>query len=106
MTYIIIEVKLAVGAVLTTAEKDSLAQLFLEAYYVYGDEGSTQLNSKKLCVLTDGTTWHLIEIDLRHKPFTLISAHSISTKTEVPWDSNLNIICDECTAYVSERLRT
>lgn len=101
VTYIIIEVKLAVGAILTTADKDYLAQLFLEAHYVYGEERSTQHNSM-LCVLTDGTTWHLIKTDVGRKPFKFISLRSISTKTEIQWDTNLNAICDECTAYVSE----
>lgn len=102
VTYIIIEVKLAVGAILTAADKDSLAQLFLEAHYVYVEERSTQHNSTMLCVLTDGTTWHLIKTDIGHKPFRFISLRSISTKTEIQWDTNLNVICDECTAYVSE----
>lgn len=60
VTYIVIEVKLSVGASLTSADKDSLAQLFLEAEYVYAKEMNSKLNSTMLCVLTDGTTWHLM----------------------------------------------
>lgn len=35
VTYIMIEVKLAVGMVLSSDESDSLAELFLEAYYIH-----------------------------------------------------------------------
>lgn len=101
VTYIIIEVKLAVGFFLTAAEKDHLAQLFLEAAYVYEKEGKSKFNSTMLCILTDGNTWHLITTDLSHKPFEFKSVWSMSTSTnqQKQWDS-VSDICDLCTHHV------
>lgn len=104
VTYIVIEVKLAVGASITSADKDSFAQLFLEAEYIYAKEMKSKLNSTMLCVLTDGTTWHLVTTDVSHKPFQFQSLLSISTKTMNPWDSNLSVICDQCLDHIKQRL--
>ena len=41
VTYIVVEVKLAVGAGLTVDDKDKLAQLFLEAIYTWEKEKQT-----------------------------------------------------------------
>lgn len=105
LTYIVIEVKLSVGASLTCADQDSLAQLFLEAYYVYSGEGrkESHIYTTILAVLTDGTTWHLITTDMSSKPLKFISLSTISTRGLVKWDSGFNLICDECRAFVREQ---
>ena len=59
-----------VGGTLTAGDKDHLARLFLEAMYLYDEEGQSKSNSTMLCVLTDGNTWHLIKTDMRRKPHT------------------------------------
>ncbi len=98
VTYIVVEVKLAIGAILTAADKDNLAQLFLEVYYVNMQEQSSR---SVLCILTDGTTWHLICTDVSCTPFKFLSLCTVGTaEKNKPWDSNVNIICDQCTAHV------
>ena len=101
ITYIIIEVKLGIGATLTAAEQDNLAQLFLEAIYTFRKEGKTLANSTMLCVLTDGNTWHLITADLSHLPIQFKTVFSESTKHVTQWDSiTLGTICDAFIAHV------
>lgn len=45
VTYIVVEVKLAVGARLTSSDKDKLAQLFLEAIYVHETENKPEMKT-------------------------------------------------------------
>ena len=92
ITYIVIEIKLSVGAVITSGDSDNLAQLFLEVYYVYEEEKERRkhVNTTILCVLTDGITWHLIKINMQCKPLKFVVL--ITTKDQVVWDSNLK--CD------------
>ena len=99
ITYIIFEVKLVVGGTLTAGNKDHLAQLFLEAMYLYDEEGQSKSNSTMLCVLTDGNTWHLIKTDMRRKPLAFKSVCSESTKQVQQWDS-VSAICDICSDHV------
>ena len=70
VTYIVVEVKLSVGATLTTDDADKLAQLFLEAIYTWHKEGKSQQHSRMVCVLTDGITWHLILTQLSCLPLS------------------------------------
>ena len=99
LTYIVIEVKLSVGRRLTVADKDKLAQLFLEATYVYEEEGHRSENNKMLCILTDATTWHLIVADVGRKPIKFISHFSTSVDN---WDNNLDVICNKCVHHIQQ----
>ena len=80
---------MAVGANLTAADNDHLAQLFLEAHYIYIKEGKKSANSVIMHVLTDGCSWHLIKTDVAARPFEFKSLFTVSTKTQEQWDSNL-----------------
>ena len=95
ISYIVIEVKLVVGGTLTAGDKDHLAQIFLESVYTYEKEGKSTSNSTMLCVLTDGSTWHLIKTDMSCKPLEFKSVFSESTKQVQQWDS-VSTICDVC----------
>lgn len=69
LTYIVIELKLSVGGSLNTQDHDIYAQVLLEAYYAYHKDGKQQANSTMLCVVTDGTTWHLFTTNFNCRPF-------------------------------------
>ena len=101
-TYIVIEVKLSVGRRLTTADQDSLAQLFLEAVYIWKKEGSSEQNNIVLCILTDGTSWHMMKINIMIRPLQFLTLYSCSTMGVKPWDSNVSTICDYFVEHINK----
>lgn len=101
VTYIVIEVKLSVGACLTAEDQDKLAQLFLEGIYLFTSEGKSRKNSLLLCVLTDGTTWHMIKTDMTCKPLKF-SLYTCTTYQDQKWDSNISTICDQFVGHIKE----
>ena len=100
LTYILVEVKLYVGRRLTKDDQDKLAQLFLEAIYVYSKEGKSVNNRILLCVLTDGTSWHMVQTDMTCFPLKFQSLFSCSTCQVEMWDSNLSTICDHFVEHI------
>lgn len=100
ITYVIVEVKLSIGRVLTRDDEDKLAQLFLEAIYTFSKEGKSPKNETLLCVLTDGTTWHMILTDMTCSPLKFKSLCSLSTFNIQAWDSNISEICDHFVKHI------
>lgn len=108
ITYIVVEVKLSIGARLTMDDQDKLAQLFLEAIYIFAKEGKSKENSVILCVLTDGTTWHMIKTHMNQFPLHFESIFTCSTTSggAREWDFNLGTICDQFVGHVKAHQAT
>ena len=100
LTYILVEVKVSVGRRLTIDDQDKLAQLFLEAIYMYSKEGKSIHNRILLCVLTDGTSWHIVQTDMSCHPLKFQSLFSCSTCQVKMWDSNVATICDHFVEHI------
>ncbi len=104
-TYVVVEVKLCVGARLTKEDQNKLAQLFLEAVYIFRLEGKSNENKIISCVLTDGTTWHIIKTCVDKLPLHFESIFTCSTTTTVEnqnqkWNFNLGTICDQLVGHI------
>ena len=89
-TYIIVGVKLSVPHRLTSSEKDNLSQLFLEAMYCSSNETVSQI---MMCILTNGTVWHMIETDMAKKPIQFIKYHFVGS-------CHVAQICDTITGFI------
>ena len=95
--YAILEVKLRVGTKLTNADKDDLAQLFLEVLYLHEDEKNVVVE-KPMCILTDGYSWHFILTDVSKRPFEFVQLFTIITKGN--WGLSTSTICNIMLSHV------
>ena len=89
-TYIMVEVK---PNILTSATKDNLAQLFLEAIYCQSNEGQGEM----MCVLTNSFVWHCIVTEFSNKPLKFLKYFKIHIDTNY---KDAERICDTLTNYV------
>ena len=77
---------------LNTQDHDIYAQVLLEAYYAYHKDGKQQANSTMLCVVTDGTTWHLFTTNFNCRPLAFRSCFSVTMSSYVPSAAHLWIM--------------
>lgn len=95
--YAILEVKLRVGTKLTDADRDDLAQLFLEVLYLQENENHVVVQ-KPMCILTDGYSWHFILTDVSKRPFKFVQLFTIITKDN--WGLSTSTICNIMLSHV------
>ena len=104
-TYVIMECKASVGAVLTGGETimNDVAQLFLEAIYMHKEENAKLRPPKQydctLCILTDSMSWHCFLLSLRGKPITI---HKYIKISEEQNDLTVKSVVDQLCTYVPE----
>ena len=102
-TYVILECKASVGAVLTGGDNimNNVSQLFLEAIYMHTEENAKLRAAQQydfiMCILTGSMSWHIFLLNLRGKPITIHTYMKISEERN---DLTVKKVVDLLCAFV------